>query len=71
MDNAQRVLLHKVGTMVMLDTLDENKLAKAILDAENDPDIRKNIQKMRDCFVEMEDSPESVKIINKFLGTLS
>jgi UDP:flavonoid glycosyltransferase YjiC (YdhE family) len=70
MDNAQRVLLHKVGVMVMLDTLDEFKIAKAILDAENDPDIRKNIQKMRDAFVAMEESPQSVAIINQFLADL-
>jgi UDP-N-acetylglucosamine:LPS N-acetylglucosamine transferase len=71
MDNAQRILLHKVGVLAMLDTLDEFKIAKAILDAENDPDVRKNIQKMRAAFIAMENSPPSVAIINQFLDDLT
>lgn len=67
-DNARRVLLHKVGTMTVLDTLDEVKMAKAILNAENDPDIRKNIAKMRSVFVAMEAASPSVTLINEFLA---
>lgn len=67
-DNSQRLLLHKVGAVVMLDTLDETRMAKTILDAENDPDIRKNLTRMHNAFVVMEEAAPSVGLINAFLS---
>ncbi len=68
MDNAQRVLLHKVGAVVMLDTLDETRMSKTILDAENDPEVRKNLTRMRNAFIAMEADAPSVRLINAFLS---
>ncbi len=74
MDNALRVANKKVGSFMMLDTLNEQKLYDTILAAETNLEVQRNIEKMQNIFMELEhpsgedELPPSLVQINLELG---
>lgn len=46
----------------------EEKLSKAIIDAENNPDLKENLQKLQKIFVDEENEPKSIQIIQDVLN---
>ncbi|HLV31388.1 MAG TPA: glycosyltransferase [Chitinispirillaceae bacterium] len=68
MDNALRVVNQNAGALVLLDNLTEEKLSKAIIDAENNPDLKENLQKLQKIFVDEENEPKSIQIIQDVLN---
>lgn len=68
MDNALRVVNKKVGSLMMLDSLTEERLYNAILAAETNLEIKSNIEKMQNKFISDETSPPSIDHIKEELG---
>jgi hypothetical protein len=68
MDNAIRVVDREVGSMLMLDDLTEHGLYNAIMKAELNTGVKKQLNKMRNRFRELEETEPSMEHIIKALG---
>ena len=67
MENANRVFEKRIGTIVLMDNLDEKRMARAIMEAETNQVIKRNLQRMKDTFVKLEEEAPSLSKINDCL----
>ncbi|HEX2956512.1 MAG TPA: glycosyltransferase [Chitinispirillaceae bacterium] len=67
-ENANRVLTKRIGAIAILENLDENRMARAIMEAETNQVIRGNLQRMKDVFVKIEEDAPSLEIIDNYLN---
>lgn len=68
LENANRVLSKRIGTIAMPENLNEKRMSKAIMEAETNQVIRGNLQRMKDAFVKIEEDSPSLELINNFLN---